>query len=361
MKPRRRGTLRKHFGLPYLPSLDALQQAIGIAPSELDWHADIRSLEAKVSREPLRHYRYHWEMRSARGPRLIEAPKPRMKEIQRNLLIRFLDRIPPHTCAHGFRRGRSIKTFAGPHANRHTVLRMDLESFFPSIPMARVQKLFVRLGYSRRIADRLAGLCTNTVPAWVLDLYDPMVTDRMRRQFRRYYRRPHLPQGAPTSPAVANLCAYGLDRRLVAIADAAGATYTRYADDLLFSGGSNFGRSVHRFRDAVHGILLEEGFELCVRKTRIMRRSGRQHAVGIVLNRRLNVRRRDYDRLKATLHNCAKLGPATQNRDGLSDFRAHLLGRIAHVEMIHPDRGSKLREIFDRIDWLAEDRSADDR
>ena len=82
-----------------------------------------------------------------------------------------------------------------------------------------------------------------------------------------------------------------------------------------------------------------------------MREGVRQRIAGAVVNVRPNVPRDEFDALKATLHNCATLGPAGQDRRGLPDFRAHLLGRIAHVASLNPDRGRRLRAMFDRIRW----------
>src|SRR5208282_1714381 len=87
---------------------------------------------------------------------------------------------------------------------------------------------------------------------------------------RRLYCWPHLPQGAPTSPSLANFCAYRADCRLTGLAEAAGAVYTRYADDLAFSGGEEFERRVQRFSIHAAAVLLEEGFTAHHRKTRIM-------------------------------------------------------------------------------------------
>ncbi len=139
---------------------------------------------------------------------------------------------------------------------------------------------------------------------------------------------PHLPQGAPTSPSLANLCARRVDCRLTGLAEAAGAVYTRYADDLAFSGGEEFEQRVERFSIHAAATLQEEGFAVHHRKTRIMPRSVRQHLAGLVTNRRVNVRRRDFDLLKAVLTNCARLGPENQNREAHEHFRSHLEGRV---------------------------------
>jgi hypothetical protein len=160
-----------------------------------------------------------------------------------------------------------------------------------------------------------------------------------------------LPQGAPTSPALANLCAYRVDCRLTGLARSAGAEYTRYADDLAFSGDTDFERSVERFSLHVVAILTDEGFIVNHRKTRIMRRSVRQRLTGLVANQRLNVARTDFDRLKATLTNCVRLGPVSQNREGHPMFREHLNGRVGFVESINAPKGARLRRIFEQIAW----------
>jgi RNA-directed DNA polymerase len=162
---------------------------------------------------------------------------------------------------------------------------------------------------------------------------------------------PHLPQGAPTSPCIANLCALHLDLRLDALSNALGGQYTRYADDLAISGGEALRRNWPRVSRAIAVIALEEGFAVTHRKTRAMHRGRRQLLTGIVVNTKPNVPRVDFDRLKAILTNCERQGPQSQNRQRMDDFRAHLAGRIAHVSSINTPRGRKLKAIFDRIDW----------
>jgi hypothetical protein len=283
---------------------------------------------------------YHYQPRFKRNGtlRLIESPKARLKQVQRQILAHILNRIPPHRAAQGFVRGRSIRTFAAPHTGQRVVLRMDLADFFPSFRGARVQAMFRTIGYPERVADLLGGLCTNAAPTPDFEA-------------RQLYGYPHLPQGAPTSPALANACFYRVDCRLAGLAKAAGASYTRYADDLAFSGVGGFERAVERFATHVAVLLEEEGFTVNHRKTRIMRQGVRQRLAGLVTNERLNVPRADFDRLKATLTNCVRHGEAGQNREGIADFRAHLQGRVAFVESVNASRGARLRALFDRITW----------
>jgi hypothetical protein len=331
--------------VPVLPSPGALTDWLNLAPAELDWFADCQGREARLPAGPLRHYAYRWVAKRGGRARLIEMPKARLKAVQRRVLRDILDRIPPHEAAHGFRSGRSVLTYAAPHAGRRIVLRFDLRDFFPSVRAARVHALFRTAGYPAPVARLLTGLCTNTAPA--------EVRDAVARDAALPYAEPHLPQGAPTSPALANLCAYRLDCRLSALAGSVGARYTRYADDLAFSGGEALERGARRFQVLVCRVALEEGFEVHTRKSRFMRRAVRQQLAGVVVNERPNVKRTDFDELKAILCNCARHGPATQNRDGHDDFRAHLLGRIAYVALLNPARAAKLRRWFDRIAWDA--------
>jgi len=160
-----------------------------------------------------------------------------------------------------------------------------------------------------------------------------------------------VPQGAPTSPALANICAYRVDCRLSGLARSAGAAYTRYADDLAFSGDGAFEKCVERFTWHAAAVLLEEGFTVHHRKTRIMRQGVRQRLAGLVANQRINVVRADFDRLKAILNNCVSHGPESQNREAHTAFRSHLQGRIEFVKMINPAKGLRLRGMFDQIQW----------
>ncbi len=244
---------------------------------------------------------------------------------------------------HGFVKGRSIKTFVAPHVGQRVVLKMDLQDFFPSISGARIQAFFRTAGYPEAVADLLGGICTNATPQ---DIWDGAAWD-----VRSLYVRPHLPQGAPASPALANLCAYRVDCRLSGLAKSAGAAYTRYADDLAFSGDESFERCVERFSTHVAVILHEEGFTVHHRKTRIMRQGVRQHLAGLVANQRLNVIRADFDRLKAVLTNCIRLGPESQNRDAHPLFHSHLEGRVGFVESINPAKGKRLRALLNQIRW----------
>jgi RNA-directed DNA polymerase len=274
--------------------------------------------------------------------------------VQRLLLAGLLDRVPPHAAAQGFRRRHSVLTHAALHTGQAVVVRVDLADFFTSVGRAQVQAIFSAAGYRGPVARMLAALCTTATPASVIAaLPGPEQAADVPGAFRQrqWLRRPHLPQGAPTSPALANLCAYRLDVRLAALAGVFGAQYSRYADDLTFSGGADLARIADRLVDWVTLVARDSGFAVQHRKTRVMKAAARQQVTGIVVNERLNLRRRDLDVLRAILTNCVRDGPAKQNRAQHPDVRAWLQGRVAWVAAVHPERGARLRAVFERIVW----------
>ena len=277
--------------------------------------------------------------------RLLESPKPLLKISQRRVLRQILDKIPPHEAVAGFRKGSSILDFVTPHAGKAVHLRMDLEDFFPSIGFGRVHALFRTAGYPDAVALALTRLCTHKVSAEVTAEKPLSWLERKR------FESPHLPQGAPTSPALANLCAFRLDCRLTGLAKSTKTIYTRYADDLLFSCGHDKRSLNDRFATHVAAIVLEEGFRINHRKTRLRHRGQRQTAAGLVLNEKPNISRETFDRLKATLTNCVRHGPGSQNHEDRPDWKAHLQGRIAWVRFSNPTRSAKLQTIYNRIVW----------
>jgi retron-type reverse transcriptase len=339
------------WDIPRIESAGALAEWFGIEAGELNWFADLKGLAYKKSDARLGHYHYKILVKGNGNLRLIEAPKLRLKEMQRQILTGILEAIPFHPAVHGFVKGRSIKTFVAPHVGQRVVLRMDLQDFFPSFRAARIQTFFRTLGYPETVADLLGGICTNATSRHIWKMpatdFDPC----QLQEARALYSRPHLPQGTPTSPALANLCTFRADCRLAGLAKKAGAAYTRYADDIAFSGGEALEKRIERFATHVAVILSKEGFTVNHRKTRIMRQGVRQHLAGLVTNQRMNVIRSDFDRLKAILTDCVLFGPESQNRDRHSHFRMHLEGRVAFVRMINPAKGARLRRICEQIRW----------
>jgi retron-type reverse transcriptase len=333
-----------YYGVPHLQSPEDLAQWLELPLGKVAWltYRFCENNRPQSAKEA--HYHFRWLRKRSGGHRLIEAPKRTLKTAQLRILKDILDRVRPHAAAHGFIHGRSIVTNAQPHVGQRVVLKFDLDNFYASVRYSRVTAIFRSLGYSREAAIWLARLTTSAAPG---SLKLPLGESA---SIWRYMPR-HLPQGAPTSPALANLSAYGLDVRLSGLAKKYHLQYTRYADDLTFSGDAQFIPALREFIPLVQQIIRNEGFRAKRAKRRILRSNQRQVVAGVVVNERLNVSRREYDRLKAILHNCVRLGPTTQNTASHPDFAAHLRGRIAHVAQLNPRKGEKLLTLYGRIRW----------
>ncbi|MBL8470690.1 MAG: RNA-directed DNA polymerase [Rhodocyclaceae bacterium] len=344
------------LALPQIDTPGDLAAWLGLTVGELAWFADSGGWAARSDTERLRHYRYRWLAKPSGGWRLLEIPKPRLAALQRKLLREILDRVPPHGAAQGAVRGRSAATNAAAHTGRGLVLRLDIENFFPTLGAGRIAALFRTLGYPGAVASLLAALTTHGTPAAIagaapLGEYAGAADLRARRDIAQLYRRAHLPQGAPSSPALANLAAYRLDVRLAGAARACGWIYTRYVDDLFFSGPATTPAQARRNAQMFLSILCDEGYTPNCRKTRIMPRGRRQCVTGLVVNERPGIARDEFDRFKALLTNCLRHGADSQNRAGVADFRASVAGRLAWFEQIDGARAAKLRRLFEAIEF----------
>lgn len=320
------------LGLPNLESFDELATLLGASRNDLLQYV-IRPQRGTG------HYIARQLPKKSGGTRLLLVPKPRLKEIQRTLNAKLVRKLPLSAAVHGFRRGHDILSGASVHVDRPVVISMDIEAFFPSLGFRRVSGYLRSVGYSRGIAVALANLAT-VRPSDVAGVKWSLDT-----------KHPELPQGAPTSPGIANAICWRMDKRLTALAQKFGGDYTRYADDLTFSGFDEMNRGAGKLLKLVRKIVKTEGLALNENKTRIMRRGRQQRVTGVVVNRQTNVSRREFDRLKAIMHNCIKHGPGGQNREGVPDFKEHLRGRIAHFNHIGPERGRKLKAMFEQIPW----------
>ncbi|MEZ4408066.1 MAG: reverse transcriptase family protein [Polyangiales bacterium] len=240
-----------------------------------------------------------------------------------------MSKLPTHDAAHGFVPGRSTITNAAPHQGAVLLVKTDLRDFFPTVHYRRVAGLFAQCGYGEEVASLLAALTTH----------------RPRLANGRVVWPGALPQGAPTSPAIANLVCRRLDARLAGLAARVGATYTRYADDLTFSFRAEPSKGVGRFFWWVDQVCQQEGFVENVAKRRVLRPSNQQRVTGVVVNAGMTVPREARRAFRATLANCRRHGIDAQAR-GREGFRAYLQGFAAYVKMVQPEHGAALvREV----------------
>ncbi len=322
-----------HLPLPVLATTRALSDWLALPDGQLIRFADPHGLSARAPSHFAPHYFHHLIPKSNGRLRLIEEPKPFLKHLQRRILHGILNHVPPHDAAYGFRTRSNCINAASRHAGEGVVLCFDLADFFPAIPFARIHALFRSLGYPTAVARALTHICTAITPAPVLRTSNLAARDALSNR--------HLPQGAPTSPAIANLCALQLDSRLSGLARRFEATYTRYADDLTFSGDPAIAPILLR---AVPDIIRDAGFRLNPAKTRTMPAGTRQTVTGLIVNQHVNIPRPAYDLLKATIHHLAN--PADPRRTDLA-FLARLSGQIAWVMQVNPYKGQRLAKRLD--------------
>jgi RNA-directed DNA polymerase len=321
-------------GLPALSTPAELALAMGLSVPRLRWLAFHAEAATRV------HYVEFEVPKKGGGTRRLSAPHRSLASAQRWILDRIVGLLPAEPEAHGFLPGRSILTNASGHAGKAVVVNMDLEGFFPSIHYRRVRSVFRRAGYSPAAATVLGLLCTECPRRKVV--YDG-TTYHVATAPRG------LPQGACTSPGLSNQVARRLDRRLAGLAAKLGATYTRYADDLTFSGDESLDPKVGYLMARVRHLAEAEGFRVNEAKSRVLRRNAAQVVTGLVVNDRPGVPRDEVRRLRAILHRARLEGLDAQNREGHPNFRAWLRGKIAYVSMARPEVGGKLLAEFEAL------------
>ena len=320
--------------LPVLAAPADLAKALNLPIPRLRWLA-FHSEAATVT-----HYVRFQIPKKGGGMRELAAPHQDMATAQQWILMHILEKIPAHDAAHGFVPGRGTMSNAVPHVGRATVVNLDLKDFFPSITFPRVKGIFQDLGYSPAVATILALLCTECPRRRVEYSGKALFVATGPRG---------LPQGACTSPALSNLLARRLDSRLAGLARKLGFAYTRYADDLTFSGDGDAAAKTGYLLARVRHIVDDECLVVNEKKTRVQRPGRRQTVTGIVVNKRPNVPRRVTKRLRAILHHAQREGLSAQNREQRKGFEHWLGGMIAYVQMVNPDKGKRLRDAFKSV------------
>ena len=236
------------------------------------------------------------------GNRLLQMPNDKTKRVQRLLLDKLIGRYKTHASCCGFSKGLSIIDNARPHVGRETLIKLDIQDFFPNTKVDRIREFFCKTGWTDDAADVLTKL---------------VVFDE------------GLPQGAPTSPAVSNVVNCFMDLRLDALAKKYGMTYTRYADDLTFSSEIYSRKDVHKILRITGVILKSCGYSLNKKKKRIIRKHRRQSVTGIVVNERLNIARPTRRWLSSVHHRLESGGNSTLSENEFN-------GWISYLRMVNP-------------------------
>lgn len=264
------------------------------------------------------------EIKSKSGKRRrVYIPKSNLKDIQYWILHAILYNAKINDCAKGFKLGSSIKNNAEPHVGKEYVLNLDLKNFFATIKEDNIKSVFISLGYNKDVSNCLAKLCSY---------------------------RSMLPQGAPSSPYLSNLASNTLDQKILKVIVERNISYTRYADDLTFSSNEKLESLI----PVIKTLLQSEGFKLNDSKTRIRNKNQRQLVTGLVVNEKVNIQRKYIRNLRTEIFYCKKYGVSGHmKRKGInkSNYKLHLYGKALYIKMIDRERGEKIIEELDGIQW----------
>jgi hypothetical protein len=195
--------------------------------------------------------------------------------------------------------------------------------------------MFRGLGYSESVSTVLALLCTAADT-------EPVTLDGESYHVATSER--HVPQGAPTSPAITNQICRKLDHRLAGLAKRFGFVFTRYADDISLSGSGEAATKVKELLRFAQRIIRDEGFVVHPDKVRVLRRGRRQEVTGLTVNAKPAVERQKLRAFRATLFQVEKDGPDGKHWGQSDDVLAALQGFANYVFMVDPERGAPLRE-----------------
>ena len=324
---------RQENALPALADVTAFSKAVGLSIPRLRWLAYHREVDSGT------HY-HRWQVPKRDGSlRLISAPKPELKAVQRWITREVTEHLPVHGAAHGFLIGRSIVTNAKVHAGARIVVKLDIRGFYPTVTMRRVKGLLRRAGLGEQVATLMALLATESPREEVV------------REGKTYYvavAPRSLPQGAPTSPSITNALCMRLDCRLTGLAKKLGCRYTRYADDLTFSWHGTQGSDIGALLRAVTQIVRTEGFAIHANKTRVMRKGARQKVTGLIVNEApgrpdARVPRKTIRDLRSAIYN------REHGRPGKGESLEQLKGMAAFIMMTDRDKGAAFMERIDRL------------
>lgn len=263
----------------------------------------------KISNSPESFYRTFSIPKKSGGERIISEPLPDLKEIQHWILAEILDKCPVSGFAKAYVRRRSIRKNAEFHIRKSVVLTIDIKDFFPSIGFGRVFNFFVRLGYSEPVSVMLGNFC-----CW----------------------NGALPQGAPTSPALSNLLMLSFDKRVAGFIRKHNINYTRYADDLTFSGDFEPGMVIKFIRS----VLPDFGLQINEKKVRVRKPGQRQEVTGVIVNEKIQAPKEMRKKLRQSVYYIEKYGLAS-HLDKTENTRAnhifHLLGIANFILFLNPE------------------------
>lgn len=270
-------------------------------------------------------YRSWEEPKRSGGTRPIDAPREKLKFIQERINERILQRTRIHEATIGGVRGKRLIDNLRIHIGKPMVANFDLEKFFSNITSKRVCRTFCAIGAAPDVAKVLMQLTTF---------------------------KGRLPQGAPTSPMLANLAAgYGgrscLDGRIDFLCKKHRSRNRRWIDDISISGP----RYLKKLKPTVEKIIGQSGFKPNRDKEDFVSNKESQVVTRHLVNVKPNIRKDERRRLRAILHKCMTKGPEMFSKNTVEGLKNRLRGKIAHFQSVNPELGAKFLKDFNSIQW----------
>lgn len=279
-----------------------------------------------------KEYKKHNILKKDGNYRELLIPSNNLKIYQRKILNNYLEEKEVSKCCKGFIKGANIVQNAKPHIKKNCILKMDISNFFSSIRRDKVLNIFLQ-DFTKETSELLTDLC----------IYNDF-----------------LPQGAPTSPYIANLVMYSFDCELLNLIKKFNennfkkAFYTRYADDITISGNSK----IKEFIPKIKTLLIKHGFETNEKKTKILKKNNQQKVTGIIVNKKLSIPKEYKQKLRQELYYIEKFGLSSHlnhlynSKGTLYDSTKYLevlKGKISFVFQVEPEYGKLLFEKYYEI------------
>ncbi|WP_107037777.1 reverse transcriptase family protein [Brumimicrobium mesophilum] len=288
------------------------------------------------------------------GERLIMAPKEDLKYLQKWIQFNILNNYKFEDSCTGFIIGKSIKDNAKKHEFAETILKIDLLQFFDTIKVERIYYCFKKMGYIGNVSHDFANLCTVVHPKEYWKKVDSEVKSVIGQTINSSSRV--LPQGAPTSPLLANIVASKMDKRFGGLSKKLGFNYTRYADDLTFS--IKKGQKLPSL-NVIYQIIESEGFYVNKKKTKFINKGCAQYVTGLTIANGVNVNKKYRKMIERHLYFCRKYGVdnhLNKNKKTLFGFNRlsfhdWLYGHICYIKSINENCYKKLIEEYKKITW----------
>ena len=294
------------LGLPVIQSIDDFSVITHISKYtiyQLSYHSD-------------KYYKIYDIPKKTGGKRMICQPSKKLKGLQSWLLVNILNKVQVSSSCKGFKKGSSTLDNALPHIGANTILNLDLKDFFPSVTSKQVYNVFRTIGYNSLISTVFANICT----------YDH-----------------RLPQGSPCSPLLANLTTWTLDLRIQGYVGKRGINYTRYADDLSFSGLNP--SKVVQIIPMIKKIIDNENFVVNHKKTRIASSARAKIVTGLVVNEEsAGIGKQKYKELRAKIHHLTLNEEQTNEK-----LLFHVSGWLSYLNSVDKDRLIKAKKYIGEL------------